>query len=140
MSKLLGLSILAFLTVFASVRCFALMELEDVSKERAKALGLEIRVKAAGPDVVRIELEFAAKGELKGFSRVDLDIRDGEKLLVSSTLQEERPGSGRVAVGFAADRTQLEKITLRIVTRSSERSMVGHDIRVKNFIEAEKIR
>jgi len=140
MRKFLGLSILAFLTVFASVRCFALMELEDVSKERAKALGLEIRVKAAGPDVVRIELEFATKGELKGFSRVDLDIRDGEKMLVSSSLQEERPASGRIMVSFAADRTHLDKITLRIVTRSSERSMVGHDIRVKNFVDLEKIR
>ncbi len=140
MRKLLSLSVLAFLTVFASVRCFALMELENVSKERAKELGLEIRVKAAGPDVVRIELEFATKGELKGFSRVDLDIRDGEKLLVSSSLQEERPGSGRVVVSFAADRAHLDRITLRIVTRSSERSMVGHDIRVKNFVELEKVR
>ena len=71
------------LLVFAPSRCFALMTVQEVSKERAKELGMEIRSKAAGPNAVWVELEFKTEGELKRFSpennsRVELEIRDGE--------------------------------------------------------------
>ncbi len=111
---LAGISALAILLVAPNV-CFALIEIELVSNDRAKALGLEIRSNAAGPDAVRVELEFETKGELKSYSRVDLEIQDGGKLLSSSTLREEKSKLGWFVVGFAADRSKLDTITLRVI-------------------------
>ncbi len=129
---LAGISALAILLVAPNV-CFALIEIELVSKDRAKALGLEIRSNAAGPDAVRVELEFETKGELKSYSRVDLEIQDGGKLLSSSTLREEKSKPGWVVVGFAADRSKLDTITLRVIAQPG--TMIGYEIRVKEFVD-----
>lgn len=133
--RLASISALVVLLVATPNACFALMEIELVSKDRAKALGLEIRSNAAGPDAVRIELEFETKGELKNYSRVDLEIHDGWKLLSSSTLREEKSKPGCVLVGFAADRSKLDKFSLRVVTGVGTRTMIGYEIRVKEFVD-----
>ena len=130
------LSVLTALLVIAPNWSFALESIEPVSKERAKELGLEIRSHAAGPGLVRVELEFETKDELKSFSRADLEIRDGDKLLVSSTLREDRPGPGRVVVSFAADRADLGKITLKVVAQPGERTRIGYEVRAKDFVDA----
>jgi hypothetical protein len=139
MKTTLGISVLTLLLVTTPSVCFALMSIEHVSKERAKELGMEIRTKQAGPDGARIELEFETKGELKKYIRVDLEIHDGEKWLLSSTLREEQSKPGRVVVSFAADRAILDKITLRVVV-GAPMNLAGHDIRVKDFVELEKVR
>lgn len=130
----------AVLIILAAAPCLAMMSLEQVTRDRAKALGMDIRANAAGPDAVRVTLAFDAKGELKDFARVDMELRDGGKLLVSSTLREERTDAGRVTVSFAADRAQIDKLTLRVVTQSGPRTMTGHDLRVKDFVELDKVR
>jgi hypothetical protein len=131
---------LAFLILAASAAspCLAMMELEDVSPARAKELGLVVQATAAGPDAVRVSLEFDAKGELKSYSRVDLEIREGGKLLLSSSLKDEPSKPGRVAVSFAADRARLDRITLRVVT-GVPFEMVGHDLRLKDFVDLKKL-
>ena len=134
------LSILAFLLAIAPNPCFALITIENVTRERAKELGMEIRSHAAGPDAVRIALEFEAKGALKDYSRVDLEMWDGGKLLISSSLREDKSNPGRVIVSFAADRANLDKITLRVVVQSAPRSMHGFDLRMKDFVDLDKIR
>jgi hypothetical protein len=55
-------------------------------------------------------------------------------------LREEKPNPGRVVVGFAVDRAQMDKVTLRVVTESSERTRTGYDLRVKDFVDLTKIR
>jgi predicted nicotinamide N-methyase len=139
MKTLLNISVLTFLLFAASSQCFAYMSIGDVSKERAKELGMEIRSNAAGPNAVRVELEFETKGELKSFVRVDLIIREGEKSLLFATLREEQSKPGRVVVSFAADRAILDKITLRVVA-GAPMNLAGYDIRVKDFVELEKVR
>ena len=99
------------------------MEIVRVSGERAKALGMEIRSKANGPNAVWVELEFKTEGELKNFnpersSRVELRIMEGEKSLMTAALREQRPRPEHVVVSFAADRAQLGKITLTVVVGS----------------------
>ena len=134
------LSIVTLLLVVAPSLCCALEFIENVTPERAKALGLEIRSNAAGPDAVRIELHFEAKGELKDYTRVALEMQDGDRLILTSTLQEEKSTPGRVVVSFAADRTKLDKITLKVVTQQSPRGRVGHVLQMKEFVDLEKVR
>jgi hypothetical protein len=111
------------------------MSIELVTKERAKELGMEIRSNPAGPDTVRVVLEFEAKGELKNFTRVDLEIHEAGKLQLSSSLRDEGAKPGHIVVSFAADRAKLDQVTLRVVTQSAPRTMTGHDLRVKDFVE-----
>jgi hypothetical protein len=137
MKALLHLSVLTFLLALAASPCFAEMTIEHVSKERAKELGMEIRSNPAGPDAVRVVLEFQATGELKNFSRVDMGITEGGKLLLASSLKEEKSKPGHVVVSFAADRANLKKITLRVVV-SAPLGGAGYDLRMKDFVKPEK--
>jgi hypothetical protein len=143
LKAILNISVLTCLLLAASNPCFALTEIMHVSKERAKALGMEIRSKASGPNAVWVELEFKTEGELKRFnrennSRVELEIRDGEKLLVGyAALREERPSPGRVVVRFAADRAYLDKITLTVVVGSGQLSGGAYGLRLKDFVDLE---
>ncbi|HSU66487.1 MAG TPA: hypothetical protein VLJ39_06430, partial [Tepidisphaeraceae bacterium] len=132
-------SVLAFLVLLAPSRCFAMMDIEQVTQERAHALGMEIRAHAAGPDLVRVELEFEAKGELKSYSRVDLESHDGGKLLLFASLREEPGKPGHILVSFAADRSTLDRFTLRVVTGAGTFDMSGYDIRVKDFVKLEQV-
>jgi hypothetical protein len=139
-TTLIGSAVAVLLVVLAPGRCFGMMEIEVVTKERAKALGMEVKVTAAGPELVRVALAFKTDGELKAFNRVDLEIRDGEKLIMSSALKEEKAGEGQVAVSFAADRGRLDKITLRVVVIPAPRDIRGYEIRVKDFVEVGKVK
>jgi hypothetical protein len=134
----LTLSFLTLLLALIPTQTFAMMGVEEVTKERAKDLGMEIRSKPAGPDAIRVELEFKTAGALKDFTRVDLEIRDGKKLLLSSTLREEKAKPGHIVVSFAADRAQLDKVTLRVVVQPAPRDMTGYELRVKDFVDPKK--
>ena len=140
MKAILKFSAATILLVATPSLCYALEGIEFVTKERAKALGLEIRANAAGPDAVRVELEFETKGELKDYSRVALEMQDEGKLLLSSTLREEKSSPGRIVVSFAADRANLDKISLKVVVQYSARTRTGHVLKLKEFVDLEKLR
>jgi hypothetical protein len=136
--KPLLISLVTLLLAVCAGPCFGMMSIENVTKERAKALGMEIRTAQAGPDAVRIELEFPTTGELKSFTLAEMEYREGTKW-ISTSLKEEKATEGHIVVSFVADRASLDKITLRVVTRSGERTMTGHDLRVKDFVTPAKV-
>ena len=133
MKTAFNIAVLAVLLVAPSP-CFALWLIAPVSKERAKELGMEVRSTAAGPDQVRVELEFKVEGKLKNFSRVDLWFGEGE---LTAPLQEDRSKPGRVVVSFHADRAQLDKINLRVMVLESDGGS-AYVLRVKDFVEPKK--
>ena len=140
MKPILKFSVLTSLIVAAPSLCFAMESIGFVSKGRAKELGMEIRSRSAGPDAVRVELEFETRGKLKNYSRVALEMRDRGRLLLSATLREEQPKPGRIVVGFVADRRNLDKLTLKVVVERRSTGRIGHVIRVKKFVDLEKVR
>ncbi|MDB5349175.1 MAG: hypothetical protein JWN86_422 [Planctomycetota bacterium] len=140
MKRITALLAFATLILAGAGPCFAEMDIEFVSKERAKKLGMEIRLKGNGPDQFWVELEFKAEGELKDFDRVTLEIREGEKLLVGyAPLQPHPSTSGRVLVGFMADRAYLDKVTLRVVS-GKPINYIGRELRVRDFVDLKKPR
>jgi hypothetical protein len=129
---------LALLCAFGSRPCFAEMAIERVSKERAKALGVEFRAVGNGPEEVYVEMAFKAEGDLKAFNHVSLEIDQGDRFeLGYAALREKRPGDGRIVVGFLANREFLRKVTLRIVTGPDE-DRGGHDLRVTDHVDVTK--
>jgi len=137
MKTLIHLSILTLLSVCSP--CLALIEIADVNKDRARELDMEIRAQPSGPDAARIELEFPTKGELKLFSRVNLEISDGKKLLLSlSLLPEKDAKSGRILVNFTADRTQLDRMSFMVMVGELD-GRTGYLIKVKDFVDLTKL-
>jgi hypothetical protein len=134
-----SLALLAFLLLAAPNLCLAMMDIAALSPAEAKKMGLEVRSMPAGPNAVRVELEFETKGALKSFHRVDLDFGEGDRFLVTASLREERTKPGRVMVSFAADRAQLGKLTLRVVAGDLG-NLSGYDLRVKDFVDLAKLR
>jgi hypothetical protein len=122
--------------------CFALWEIEPVSRERAKELGMEVRSERAGPNHVRVELEFKTDGALKNFtdgelqnrSRVELRIGEGDNPPVTAPLREDRSKPGRIVVSFNADRAQLGKLGLWVMVPGTLGGMI-YELRVKDFVE-----
>jgi hypothetical protein len=121
----------------APTPCFALWEIAPVTKERAKELGLEVRSQAAGPDAVRVEVEFKTDGALKDFDRVDLRVGRGTPSVVTAALKEDRSKPGRVVVSFSADRSRLDQIFLWVMV-PAPLGGTAHEIRVTDFVEADK--
>lgn len=107
MKAVFKIVVLTFLFSAAANRCFAMMGIEEVSKERAKELGLVIRSTSSGPGLMIVALELETKGAMKSFSRADLEFREGAKILVSAPLCEKRSTSGHVVLSFAADLANL---------------------------------
>jgi hypothetical protein len=137
MKTVFSIAAVAVFLVVVPSPCFALWGIAHVSKERAKEMGMEVRSKAAGPNDVRVELEFKPEGELKNFSRVDLRISEGGKSLVTAPLQEDRSKPGRVVVSFSADRSRLDQINLWVMVPASLGG-TAYQLRVKDFVELEK--
>ncbi len=145
-------SIVAFAVLFgvAPSPCFALWVTAPVSKERAKELGMEVRSTAAGPDQVRVELEFKTEGKFErfspegkfaGFCGVELRIGEGKKTLVTAPLREDRskPKPGRVVFSFTADLAQLEKLKLCVFAPESDGGTI-YVLAVNDFVELKKDR
>jgi hypothetical protein len=146
MKAIFSLSVLAVLLAVAPSRCLALRSIGILSTNEAKAIGVEVRATPAGPDAAWLELEFKTEGKLKDYnpergSHVELEIRDGEKSLLSyAALQEQHPKSGHVRVRFMASRAYLDKLILTIVVGDGAMMGGAYELRVKEFVDPAKIR
>jgi len=119
--------------------CLALISVENVSKARAKELGIEVRAKPNGPKEAWIELEFKPAGMLEDFNHVSLEIAVAGKFQLGWTpLKHERTSTGTVVVRLMGNREFLENVTLRVVSGVFEAT--GSDLRVKDFIDLKKLR
>ncbi len=139
MRTFFNISAMTVFLVVAPSPCFALWLIAPVSKERAKELGMEVRSEVAGPNRVRVELEFKIEGTFNDFSSVDMRIGEGDNPPLSAPLREDRSKPGRVIVRFTADRGQLEKIKLWVMVPGLDGGSI-YDLRVKDFVELKKDR
>jgi hypothetical protein len=145
MKAAFNITVLAVLLV-APNRSFALWEIAPVSKEQAKEMGMEVRSERAGPNHVRVELEFKTEGKFGEFSpegkfkdrsRVELRIGEGDNPPVTAPLREDRSKQGRVVVSFTADRTQLDKLTLWVMVPGTLGG-TAYQLRINDFVEPDK--
>lgn len=117
-----------------SMAAAVMEEVEIVSKERAKALGLSITSQADGPEDVRVSLAFEKRGELKEYNRVELKQVNGNKLLLSVTLKEDESKPGRVIVGFVVARSNLDTVSLVIKAKDASGSRVRYVLPMKDLV------
>ena len=125
--------------------CLAIWSVMSVTKEHAKELGIDVRSEPTGPNQVSVELEIKTNGALKRFTEstskdfggVQLRVGDRDNPSLTARLQEDRSKPGRVVVSFTADRTQLDKLALRVYV-PGELGRAIYELRVKDFIEPKK--
>ncbi len=122
------------LSKFESMSAAVMEEVEVVTKERAKALGLSIISQPYGPDAVRVNLEFEKQGELKEYRSAQLRQFDGDKLLLSATLKEGESRPGRVIVGLVAARSNLATLSLDVIAMNARGSRVRYVLPIKDFV------
>ncbi len=140
MKAILNPWVWAVLVALTSLECLAMRSIGSITVGEAKAMGLEIRATAAGPDAAWLELEFTVGGKLKDyrseFSHVELEVREGQKVMLGYlALQEKHPKPGQVRVRFMASRDCIDSLVLTIVV--GEGAMVGgaYELRVKEFVD-----
>jgi len=134
---IMNISVLTFLLVAASSRCFAEIVIEDVSTNRAKELGVTIRTNMNGQAGVQVRLEFKTDGKLKNVSYVELQIGDGENRIMSAPLLVSYPSPDRATVRFSAYPAYLSKSILTIAVYGGPKGDWGYRFKVKDFIESE---
>ena len=129
-----------FLLAILSHPCFGEIDVGELSKDEAKELGIELRAKPGGPKHAWIELEFKLEGKLSKFQYVSLEIPDGDQLGLGWTpLKDKRTSSGSVIVRLMGSRKFLENVTLRIVHGDGDFGGSGLDVRLKDFVDFEKL-
>jgi hypothetical protein len=142
---------LAVLLLVAPSPCFARWAVLLVSKEEAKAFGMQVRTTATSPTHVSVELEFKSEGYFKEFSRegklkdgrrVELWNGEGDTPRMTAALKEDHSTAGRVVVGFTADRAQLDESNLRVIVPHSDGGAKGvtYMLRIKDFVELKEDR
>ena len=97
-------------------------------------MGMEVRSKPTGPNHVLVELEFKTEGELKNYSRVELQIGGGDNPPVTAPLREDRSKPGRIVVSFTADRAPLDQLRLWVMVPENAGG-TAYVLRVKDFVE-----
>ena len=120
MKTFLKITVLTFLAMALSRRCFALIMITEVSSQQAaKDLGATIRTEVVGTNQVGVWLEFAPKGKLQTFSSVQLEIASGDRKLVSATLSPLKQTPDTVVIYFSTDPAYLSTSTLTLFYKIS---------------------
>ena len=70
-------------------------------------------------------------------ARALLELQTSE---VTAALQLKQPSPGHFTVSFTADRAPLDKITLMVVVGAGAMVGGGYELRVKDFVELERLR
>ena len=131
--------VVALVLFFSSRFCLAEWVIEDVTAERAKALGVSLQAQPNGTAGIKVTLAFKSEGVFKDFSEVELRVESEEKSLVSAPLQVARPAAGRATAHFSADPSQLINSSLTIFVPGGLGGE-GYRFKVKDFVEVEKVR
>jgi hypothetical protein len=134
--------LMAALVLTAAISpCFGMISIRTVTVAEAKEWKVDVRALPAGPEDVRVELEFPADGQFKGFHRVDFRMTgDDGKMLAVLQLKEERTKDGRVLVSFATNRENLGKIAIWVVTGGGARVGGAYEIQPKAFVDLTKLK
>ena len=147
MKTIFNVSAVAVFLIITPGRSFALWDTITVSRDQARAHGLEVRTKGVGQRHVHVELEFQTEGAFGAFSPegrfndrsgVELQIGEGDDRVMSALLREDRSQPGRLVVGFTVNRASLDQTHLRVMAPYQDGALGGaiYELRVNDFVPA----
>jgi hypothetical protein len=137
---LLGLAVLPLLCAVQRPAA-ALIEIEAVSKARAKELGITVTAKPR-PDSgdMWVWVDFKTQGALKGFSSADLVVSKDGKRLVMAALMPRKPAvdsaAGEKRLDFYLEPSLLSEATITVIAYPGGRAGTGYQLKLKDFLPA----
>lgn len=124
-----GLCIVAF-----AQRSSALAVLEDVSKDRAKQLGIIVRSQPSANDDLMVIVEFKKQGDMRGFRWADVELRRKGKRVISSAIQPRTTDKDSVRLDLYMDAAAIPDTTVTIFVYNQPRSGIGYRLKLKDFL------
>ena len=104
--------------------------LENVSKERAKQLGIAVITRERTDDVL-VQVEFKTAGALKEFRWADLELtRDGKRLVTAALLPQKLAGD-RIQLQFYVEPAALANATVTVFVADQALGGSGYRLRMK---------
>jgi hypothetical protein len=110
------------------------MEIGDVSPERAKEMGIEVRSHANGEAGVAVIVEFKAEGALKNIARAELHLGADGKVLADAPLQTTEEDGATLQTRFSVDPSLLAQSHLMLVVTNRTRTIIGHRLELGAFV------
>jgi len=132
------------LVALLATPCSALISVGNLDKKQAAEEGITMQSRKNGDAGVMVWIEFKKEGFLEAFNYAELRMRNPQgKHLLSAMLQPRSVVRGQakdlVTIGFSADPAQLKNFEIMVVAYGSTRGDLGYVLKVKDFIDLEKI-
>jgi len=115
-------------------RSYALYGIQDVSKGRAKELGITVNPGPSANNDLRVQVEFKTTGPMKKFRWADLELTQGEKRLVTAPLMPRKPTADSVHLEFYGDPVALANATVTIFVQNEPLGGTGYRLKMKDFL------
>jgi hypothetical protein len=131
-----SLTSLALLLLLCGVpgRGYADYGILDVSKERARELGITVSSGPSANNDLRVQVEFKTTGPMKEFRWADLELTQGEKRLVTAALMLQKPSPGSVHLEFYGDPAALANATVTLFVHDEPLGGTGYRLKMKDFL------
>jgi hypothetical protein len=126
------------LLLLAAGPCQAIEFIKIVTPDEAKALGVTLTSRGNGDAGTLVTIDFALKGELKDFLRVQVEIDADNKCVFFATLDTTSPTPDTRTAHFSADGANLANSQFSVVVLDKTHTRVGYRFRVNDFIEVKK--
>lgn len=118
-----------------STHCFGETMISDVTRERAKAMGVTMLSWKNGDAGIKVTLKFQTRGVMKDFAGAELRITADRKHLVSAPLKVSRLDSESVSVSFSVAPSSMANSAFWIYVDDSPRGGSAYRFKVKDFIQ-----
>ncbi len=115
--------------------CFALDLLSDVSKERAKEIGIKVTMGPSANNDVRVQVDFDKDVLKKEFKYAYMDLTRGGKRLVSTYIMPFKPAPNMLHFEIYLDPEAVADATVTITVWGDPITGNGYRIKLKDFVE-----
>ena len=136
--SLLPFLVLLLLLCGLPERSSALALITDVSKKRAKELGITVRILPSANNDLRVQVEFKTTGPMKEFRWADFTLNHGEKRLVSTALLPRKPTGESPEESkqfeFYIDPAALPNSTVTVFVYNEPLTGTGYRLKMKEFL------
>lgn len=110
----------------------ALDLIQDVSREKARELGITVEVKPRSDDVW-VQVHYRPAEPKKPFRRTVLEVtRDGKRLLLTS-LVPLKPAPDTMRFDFYIDPAALPNATVTLIVQEEPLTGIGYRLKMKDF-------
>lgn len=115
-------------------RSLALVEILQISKERATRMGIAVRVQPSANKDAWVRVEFKTTGALKEFRYADLELTQDGKRLVTASLMPRKPDPQSVLLEFYGDPAALANASVTIVAYDQPEGGTGYRLSMKDYL------